>query len=429
MAIKSLYLDNYRGFTKALINFESTTFLVGENSTGKTSVLSLVYLLCQPEFFTTLDFNTEPIALGNFHDIASPGAKTFRVATEFNADDNPLKTKGPAFTYLDMTFRDQDGMTTVANFRCFSYGSNLSFKVDGDHLSYLIEKKEHEPFESWLRNDKVESWAATIEIQKYRTQFRTYFLIDHIIRHFTSKNKNIDFVPALIPWIGPPVSWIAPIRAKARRTYDSYRASFSPEGEHAPYVLNNILHEEKALPDSAKHLTSSLRNFGKASGLFRAIRPKRLGPGQSAPFELQVALSNHAYKLSSVGYGVQQILPILVELLSGDHAREQLCLQQPEIHLHPKAQAALGDLLLHLAVSSKRQFIVETHSDFLIDRYRLAMTTADKPPPSQVVFFTRSPSGNHATPVAIHKDGRYSEEQPQEFRSFFLQEDLRLFRL
>ena len=62
-----------------------------------------------------------------------------------------------------------------------------------------------------------------------------------------------------------------------------------------------------------------------------------------------------------VGYGVSQALPILTELFRKDSAKTFL-LQQPEVHLHPSAQAALGTLFCQLA-SQGRQLLVETHSD------------------------------------------------------------------
>ena len=46
---------------------------------------------------------------------------------------------------------------------------------------------------------------------------------------------------------------------------------------------------------------------------------------------------------------------------------ELLCLEQPEIHLHPKAQMAIADFLIAMAVSD-RGVIVETHSDHVINR-------------------------------------------------------------
>ena len=75
--------------------------------------------------------------------------------------------------------------------------------------------------------------------------------------------------------------------------------------------------------------------------------------------------------LVDVGYGVSQALPVITELLDHDADPPKLfLLQQPEIHLHPKAQAALGSLLCTVA-GIGRQLIVETHSDYLLDRVRM----------------------------------------------------------
>ena len=46
-------------------------------------------------------------------------------------------------------------------------------------------------------------------------------------------------------------------------------------------------------------------------------------------------------------------------------------LQQPEVHLHPRAQAELSSLLATLASEGNRAFVVETHSDYMIDRARI----------------------------------------------------------
>ena len=50
---------------------------------------------------------------------------------------------------------------------------------------------------------------------------------------------------------------------------------------------------------------------------------------------------------------------------------QMLLMQQPEVHLHPRAQAQLGSFLGYLAIKQKKQFLVETHSDYLVDRVRI----------------------------------------------------------
>lgn len=121
-------------------------------------------------------------------------------------------------------------------------------------------------------------------------------------------------------------------------------------------------------------LKSALEMYGRDSGLFDDIYVKPLGKKQGAPFQIQVRkkvskAKGPARNLMDVGYGVSQVLPVIVELLRGDPPSVAL-LQQPEIHLHPSAQAAPGGLPCK-AAGEKHRLVVETHSDYLLDRVRM----------------------------------------------------------
>ena len=93
----------------------------------------------------------------------------------------------------------------------------------------------------------------------------------------------------------------------------------------------------------------------------------------AAPFQIHVRkfgkiLKGNRRNLIDVGYGVSQVLPLLTEMLR-PNAPSMFLLQQPEVHLHPSAQAALGSLFCSIA-GPDRQLVVETHSDYIIDRVR-----------------------------------------------------------
>lgn len=81
-----------------------------------------------------------------------------------------------------------------------------------------------------------------------------------------------------------------------------------------------------------------------------------------------VSLSGITSTIKHVGFGISQILPIIVEGLRIG-AGETLVLEQPELHLHPKVQSNLTDFLISLIESGKK-VIIETHSDHLITRLR-----------------------------------------------------------
>jgi hypothetical protein len=75
-------------------------------------------------------------------------------------------------------------------------------------------------------------------------------------------------------------------------------------------------------------------------------------------------------ELTDVGFGISQVLPILVQAYLSP--KDSLTIiEQPEIHLHPNMQAWLADALIKIALEKKKKFLIETHSDALIRRLRL----------------------------------------------------------
>ena len=104
-------------------------------------------------------------------------------------------------------------------------------------------------------------------------------------------------------------------------------------------------------PDEWRDMKSDLEKFGHKSGLFDDdVREGDLAGTSSSPSSWRYASGVRRRKgarrnLIDVGYGVSQILPLLVELLEPARIRATMfLLQQPEVHLHPSAQAELGSL-------------------------------------------------------------------------------------
>lgn len=98
--------------------------------------------------------------------------------------------------------------------------------------------------------------------------------------------------------------------------------------------------------------------------------------------------------LTSIGVGVSQVLPTLVMGLVAPRGTTFL-LEQPELHLHPKVQAALADFLLGLTHVGK-QCIVETHSEYIINRLRrrVAEDESDSLSDEISIYFVERERGN-----------------------------------
>lgn len=75
-------------------------------------------------------------------------------------------------------------------------------------------------------------------------------------------------------------------------------------------------------------------------------------------------------ELTDVGFGISQVLPILVQAYLSPKSSLTI-IEQPEIHLHPNMQAWLTDALINIALNEGKKFLIETHSDALIRRVRL----------------------------------------------------------
>ena len=176
-----------------------------------------------------------------------------------------------------------------------------------------------------------------------------------------------------------------------------------------------------------KDLKEKLEQFGSVSGLFDEISIKRLGKRASEPFQVQFRKfegqrKGPKHNLIDVGYGVSQALPVITELLRQD-APHLFLLQQPEVHLHPRAQAALGSLFCQIA-RPNRQLIVETHSDYLLDRVRMEVrdgTSALKPEDVSILFFERTSLNVQIHSLKIDELGNVVGA-PDTYGQFFMEE-------
>ena len=217
----------------------------------------------------------------------------------------------------------------------------------------------------------------------------------------------------------------APVRSKPRRTYDPASPTPDPEGDYVPMYLADLFLQDRERWNSLK---KRLESFGSASGLFDEISIRQLGERGSEPFQVQIRKFDGRQEgpprnLIDVGYGVSQVLPVITELLIAQE-RKMFLLQQPEVHLHPSAQAALGSLFCQVAAEG-HQIVVETHSDYLLDRVRMEVRdgTADlRPNDVSILYFEARQSGRKDS---LDTHGRRGQHigAPDSYRSFFMEGD------
>ena len=422
------------------------TVLVGENSTGKSTFLACFSVIHQMmgrydrSFDDAPDFNQEPFSMGSFRDIVrsrrGPSGRIDEFKLGIKLDGS---SGGDMPTEVAITFVEQ-GSQPVPSSYVYRFGSSeffelrrseseqsilctpgaevkidIPFSVLRFQLDYLLREKElseripaSSPILSYIRDLlKVESTKGR-ERWKFRHDFQQ------------------PFRTSLVP--------VAPLRAKPKRTYDPVREIASPEGEHIPMLMMRLNHTEKSRWQS---LHDGLVDFGRESGLFSDIKLRRHGKQISDPFQLQVKVRSGSHaNIMDVGYGVSQSLPILVDLMARNggaatsprsrRAPRTFLLQQPEVHLHPKGQAELATLFAKSAKARSNRFLIETHSDHIVDRLRILVRKKSlKPDDVSIIFFEPQRNSVNVHSLTLDKNGNITDAPPG-YRSFFLKETDRL---
>ena len=219
----------------------------------------------------------------------------------------------------------------------------------------------------------------------------------------------------------------APVRSRPLRTYNPLPPERDPEGHYIPMYFSSLAISE---PNVWKTLKRNLQRFGKNSGLFDELSIRHLGHKRIEPFQIQVRKFGSKHKgpkrnIIDVGYGVSQVLPLITELLQTD-TKPVFLIQQPEVHLHPSAQAALGSFFCQIA-NWKRQLVVETHSDYIIDRIRMEVRDNESKLSAEdvsILYFERDDLDSRIYCLRLDEHGNVLGA-PDSYRQFFMNETRR----
>ena len=446
MSITQFTMEEVRCFgERQTLEIRPLTFLVGENSTGKTTALACFHVLANFLRGMGVDFNAKPsnsphpYSMGTFKDIVRNSRKKDKVfklgfaskycneGVEWVGEFVERKGGGePTISSIAIRFSDgevafeiRDDSEIMMHLAAFDKKLNRYRIVSGPDvftrlsLSMMLDFLDNRPI-SFLEGDSVGK-AALAEYLRTRANL-----------------SKSGYDPWDI-WNSLSVFSTSPIRSRLERTYDPMREFNDPEGSDVPMFLMRL---EAAQNAEWKALETQLVEFGKSSGLFQNIKiTKKLRRSLSDPFRLQFKVRGPTSNIIDVGYGVSQILPILVQILNPSISQSPRrmpknstfsLLQQPEVHLHPRAQAEFSSLLVKLANKGTQSFVVETHSDYMIDRARIEIRKGTICPEDvSLIYF--EPKGNIVRVHNIHFDKMGNMDgEPSYYRKFFLKESDRL---
>ena len=425
MNITQFTMEEVRCFAeRQTLEIRPLTFLVGENSTGKTTALACFQVLANYLRNREVDFNSHPYSMGIFKDIvrnSRPKAKTFKLGFTYKHANEEVEWI-VKFVQKQERFEPTVSSVTVK----FSDGA-IVFKIEDE-----LEWEEHLTATDVKQNQYQINCGSDVFTNLFLEMFLDFLKGEPedkaaLAKYLKARGSAVSsgYQPWDI-WDSVSVFSASPARSRPKRTYDPTREFDDPEGSDIPMLLMRI---EATQQKQWEALKTRLVEFGKSSGLFQNIEIKNFGRSLGGPFQLQFKVRGPNANIVDVGYGVSQILPILVHILNPNilgHEMNFSLLQQPEVHLHPRAQAELSSLLTKLANQSNQSFIVETHSDYMIDRARIDIIRGNlRPEDVSLIYF--EPKGNIVKVHNIRFDKMANMVGvPPHYGEFFLKESKRL---
>lgn len=435
MAFK-VELNRFRTFeAQTSVPVRPITLLTGGNSSGKSSFLAALRFLSDVESYGSAvpSFNKEPFHLGAYDQIAHHRGGRYGRAAEFclgyigslRSERYRMRRRGAGKNAsFHLTFRKRFGQPAISKISAMSPDYALTVDFDEDwkvaSVSGLIDGIKLEG------NLDV----AALGLADRLTSDPTFasFIVERALAgepqedgsrtNLMAASELGEFLRSALSAV-PDASFVgAPVRTRPSRTYDPSDTTPQAEGGHVPSQLAQLA---RTNPREWDRIKSALTKFGKESSLFSGIEIRTLGKSESDPFQLYVTINGPKRNIIDVGYGVSQSIPFVFELVRRPQNTLYL-LQQPEVHLHPEAQAALGSFLVEEAARLPGYIVIETHSDFLIDRVRRhirdGLISKDD---VSLLYFHRNGFATDVIPISIDDYGEV-QDVPDGYRDFFLKE-------
>jgi len=430
---QSLSLRNFRGFKKVEnIPLAPLTFLVGPNSSGKSSIFDALLLITQSDFTLSSSLQVPNWAgplvdLGSYKDTVykhnsnltieigieiSPDFITSRTYYENQSVAQPMRitfelrtAKSDPIGYL-VRLLINDSLTGEELMLTFANNKVVMDLLDTERI-WSRKGVRPTPFVPWV----YKQIEAGIEAKEY-----------HLWGSKSALRRILRLLPLHGFWsVVRQSERVSSGRAAPKRWYSIADTSFrSSTGPDRPRVFDTVdpimIDETRRYVPAFQRLRRPVPKHTLTSVLSELEIGNQIHDTKLSPYHLGINIRDNITGVTSnlidVGYGASQVIPVLKASLSGFEG--PLFVEQPEIHLHPKAQGVIADILCD--TSRNRQVVVETHSVRMINRARIQVAKGELPHSHVMVLYVeRTKSGSRVYPIPILENGDFGADWPEGF--------------
>ncbi|MDC5514827.1 DUF3696 domain-containing protein [Acinetobacter baumannii] len=409
--LKQISIENFKAFADLQeIDLAPITLIYGANSSGKSSIIHSLMVLKQSILFPNLkggvysdkrildvgSYSTMVYSHQNSRDIAFGLRFADKMSNKFDLQEK-LFTKF-VYTYVDTEknkkhMKDSQGYSFIKNIYCedanrrTNFGYCLTSKYDGksdsttrsftlnilpeydvlSHSKEIINKDVLAQLMEYFSFNAEEELAipkgATIDGSKFVDSLKKLQedeLDNKLFETLGFLSEKLSSHTNLIKKELKKISYLGPLRSNPKRYYSidtEFEITVGKEGENIAYFLKS----------NKENLTKKINTWFERFHIPYYFNPRPIGERNSEPLiqiELKDLRNDVTVSPLDVGFGIGQILPILIEGVVREDS--VICVEQPEIHLHPRLQAELAEFFVETC--TKNQWIIETHSEALILR-------------------------------------------------------------
>jgi len=433
MKLKSVKIQNFKCFQKQQnVDFERLTILTGANSSGKSSVLySILGSIQSGEFPLQFSTNGKYVNMGDFREIAFNHISNSEISLGFTFENGSirnisstwvedkqnnlpqLKTLFAESPFFELNITKSKKYSLDFNYYPEKDPSSQKFSSDkfkqflsslssfADDVMVETDTKEgvkpkgkpkkkkasrsiEDMFKDYDKPQEIKNHQFNDfdELKKYLREtgsFRLKQIIDEISNTFEAFDKKVNYISSF--------------RLHPERTYLEKTKSVLKVEKFGEGYLDQIIYWQTKKSKKYNDLIQVMKKLS----LMQEITAKRMEGGR---FEMLVRTKENGplTSLSDVGFGISQFLPIIVADLQLP-SDSTLFVAQPEIHLHPSVQSLFGDYIVDQINSSGKNYVVETHSEYLLNRIRLAIVKGQLKEDELSIYFIE----NKAEDAILHK--------------------------
>ncbi len=416
--IEAITISGYKSLaSEQSIEIRPLTLLAGANSSGKSSVMQPLLLLKQ-----TLEasYDPGPLLLNGPNVKLTSGQQIFSRTSAKSAVDR--------FSVAITDSDEDEGRTFALEFDKNSHGLRLATMSVADQLGVHTLHAD-------MRGAAVRAIAppALYSIEAVMEQTENSAVVWEVVRYRCFLSVGLRSTASTAPprLTGYPyteqlaadlqgIIHVPGLRGNPERAYKTSAVGEDFPGTFENYVASIVDQWQRTTDHRLRELSSSLMLLGLTNG----VEARRLDDTQ---VELHVgrllrsgrSSTQDTVNIADVGFGVSQMLPVLVALLVA-RPGQLVYIEQPELHLHPQAQTALAPIL---AAASERgvKVVIETHSALLLRAVQTLVARSELPPARvKLHWFQRDDAGMTAiTSADLDENGAFGH-WPEDFDDVML---------